>query len=91
MRDKSRLLVAAAVLVVGVVLALVIPPGTCPHGGRLDPAGTGGFWCHESDVGYSTSSLIPLKIGVAIGAVVVSATLAAFVFPRRRQASAEVG
>jgi hypothetical protein len=71
------------VLLIGVVLALAPPPGTCPHGGRLDPSGVGGYWCHVSDVGYSARSLIPLKVGVGVSAVVVAAVLALPVLARR--------
>jgi hypothetical protein len=76
MSGRSRLVVAAAILVAGVVVALALPPGTCPRGGRLDPAGGGGYWCHVSDVGYAASSLIPLKIGLAIVAIVAAFILA---------------
>jgi hypothetical protein len=85
--DTRRLLVAALVLVTGLVVAFVIPSGSCPSGGRLDPApgSDGGYWCHVSDVGYSASSLIPLKIGIAIGAVVGVAILVVPVLSRRRR------
>lgn len=86
MSNTSRLLVAAALLVAGLVAALIIPPGMCPDGGRLDPAPPpdGDYWCHVSDVGYSAWSLMPFKIGVAILAVVAAAVLAVPVLMRRR-------
>jgi hypothetical protein len=83
MSDKSRFLVAAGVLLVGVISALVIPVGTCPHGGRLDPLGDGGYWCHVSDVGYAATSLNHLRIGVVVCAVVAAAILTAPVLRRR--------
>lgn len=67
---------------VGVISALVIPVGTCPQGGRLDPVGDGG-WCHVSDVGYAATSLNPLRIGVVVCAVVAAAILTAPVLLRR--------
>ena len=91
MSDKSRSLVAAGVLLVGVIAALVIPAGTCPQGGRLDPAGDGGYWCHVSDVGYAATSLTPLRIGVVVCAVVAAALLMAPVLLRRRRQMARVG
>jgi hypothetical protein len=85
MSDKSKFLLAAGVLLVGVIFTLVIPVGTCPHGGRLDPAGDGGYWCHVSDVGYAATSLNPLRIGVVVCAVVAAAILTAPVLLRRRR------
>lgn len=91
MSDKVKLLVAAGVLSVGVIAAVVIPVGTCPHGGRLDPAGDGGYWCHVSDVGYSATSLTPLRIGVVVCAVVAAAIFLVPVLLRRRRQTAPVG
>ena len=89
MSNRTRLLVAGAVLVAGVVAALIIPPGMCPDGGRLDPAPPhdGGYWCHVSDVGYSAFSLIAVKIGVAAVAVVTAAVLALPAILRRASTS----
>ena len=75
---------------VGVIAALVIPVGTCPGGGRLDPAGDSGYWCHVSDVGYSATSLIPLRIGVVVCVVVAAAILMTPVLLRRRRQKARV-
>ena len=84
MSKETRLLLAAILLLVGGVLAIGIPPGRCPMGGRLDRKADGGYWCHVSDVGYSASSLVPLKIGLAVVAVGSAALVAAPVVVHRR-------
>jgi hypothetical protein len=80
---NRRLVLAAAVLVVGAVIALLIPFGTCPHGGtyrRFD----GHSGCFTSDVGYAATSLVPLKFAIAVGAVVAAFALALTALVRRR-------
>lgn len=76
MSTRTRLLIAPAVLLVGALVAVAFPSARCPDGGQLDAVAGGGYWCHESDVGYSASSLMPLKIGIAVVAVVVAGILA---------------
>lgn len=83
MSNRTRLLVAATVLAAGAVAALMIPPGMCPMGGSLDQKADGGYWCHVSDVGYSARSLVAVKIGVAVVAIVAAAVLARPVLSRR--------
>jgi hypothetical protein len=75
MSTRTRLLIAAGVLLVGAVVAVALPAARCPDGGQLDAVASGGYWCHVSDVGYSASSLVPLKIGIAVMAVVVAGIL----------------
>jgi hypothetical protein len=75
MSTRTRLLIAAAVLLVGAVVAVALPSARCPDGGQLDAKAGGGYWCHVSDVGYSASSLVALKIGIAVMAVVIAGIL----------------
>lgn len=81
---NRRLVLAAAVLVVGAVIALLIPFGTCPHGGtyRRFEEHSG---CFTSDVGYAATSLVPLKFGIALGAVVAAVALTLTALVRRRR------
>ena len=88
-KDSTRLLVAAAVLVVGLAAAFTIPPGTCPLGELVeDTAEPGTYRCRISyDMFAAARSLVVLKYGVGIVSVIGAVALAASVLVRRRRAS----
>jgi hypothetical protein len=90
MSDRARLLVAALVLVVGLVAAVAIPPGTCTHGELVeDLVESGTYTCKlGSDVFTAACSLIVLKYVVGIGSVIAALALAASVLVRPRRPNA---
>jgi hypothetical protein len=89
MSDRARLLVAALVLVVGLVAAVAIPQGTCTHGELVeDLVESDTYTCKlGSDVFTAARSLIVLKYVVGIGSVIAALALAASVLVRRRRAA----
>ena len=89
MSNRATLVVAAVVLVVGLVAAFAIPPGTCPHGELVeDLVEPGTYTCRlEYDVFVAARSLIVLKFVVGIGSVLAAAALVLGVLVRQRRAS----
>jgi hypothetical protein len=75
MSTRTRLVVAAGVLLIAAWVAVALPSARCPDGGQLAAKEGGGYWCHVSDVGYSATSLVALKIGIAVVAVVLAGIL----------------
>ncbi len=80
MASRTRVIVgwlAAALLVGGIAIALLLPMFTCEWG-RLEAfqvAGRTEITCIQSDLGYRPSSWLPTKIAVATGGLVAGAVL----------------
>jgi hypothetical protein len=93
MSDSRRLLVATLVLIVGVLAAFAIPPGTCSQGELVeDSAESGTYTCRVMyDVFVAARSLIVLKYVTAVVSVLVAAAFAAPVVVRRRRESTRLG
>lgn len=93
-KDSTRLLLAAAVLVVGLAAAFAMPPGTCPHGLELveDPAEPGTYSCRILyDVFTAARSLMVLKYIVGIVSMIAAVVLAVPVLVRRHRVSLGMG
>jgi hypothetical protein len=92
MSDSRRLLVATLVLIVGVLAAFAIPPGTCSQGELVeDSVESETYTCRVMyDVFVAARSLIVLKYVTAVVSVLVAAAVAAPVVVRRRRESTRV-
>lgn len=82
---RALLILAAAVLVIGIGVALLVPLGACPHGGSYVVNGDGHASCMTSDVGYAAASLTPARIGVAVVSVLLTLGLLATFLVRGRR------
>ena len=89
MSDSRRLLLAAAVLVIGLVAAFALPPGTCQQGVLVeDPAEPGTYTCKIMyDVFLAARSFVVLKYVTAVVAVLVAAAVAVPVLVRHREST----
>jgi hypothetical protein len=85
MSGDTRLIIATAVIVGGLVAAFLIPPGMCSHGELArNPGDPSTFSCRILyDVFTAARSLLLLKYAVAIASVVAAAVLAVPVLVRR--------
>lgn len=73
----------AALAVVGLGVALLVPLGACPDGGTYTEYG-GEVACMTSDVGYAARSLTPQRVGVGIASGLLALGLGTFLVRRRR-------
>jgi hypothetical protein len=83
--SRALLLLASAVLVIGVGVALFVPLGACPHGGTYTEFVDGSASCMTSDVGYAATGLTPQRVGIGVVSVLLALSLlATFLVQRRR-------